>query len=163
MARRSSSRLAIEATVVLCAVLGAAWWLFSRSVYRGPSELRAALPSSRTIAVDEAIVEAVAGSVQRSTAQGSWEEVVAGVAPPPLLARRTVCQVKHHHLALLQRPAQTVLLEAIRPRLEHHERRDRVAVAAFACAHPASARARNETRRTPRDIRRPRENRAALP
>jgi hypothetical protein len=78
VARRSSSRLALEASVVLCAVLTGAWWLFSRSVYRGPTELRAALPSSRATALDEAIVEAVTGSVQRSTAQGSWADVAAG-------------------------------------------------------------------------------------
>ena len=79
MARRSSSRLALEAAVVLCALLSGAWWLFSRSVYSGPSELRAAVPTPpRAVLVEEAIVEAVSGSVQRSTSRGDWAEVVKG-------------------------------------------------------------------------------------
>jgi hypothetical protein len=77
MARRSTSRLALESTAVLCAVLAGAWWIFARAVYRAPPE-RGALSRMASAVVDEAIVEAVSGSVQRSTSQGDWAALVAG-------------------------------------------------------------------------------------
>jgi len=77
MARRSTSRLALESAAVLCAVLAGAWWVFARAVYRAPPE-RGALSRTASAAVDEAIVEAVSGSVQRSTSQGDWAALVAG-------------------------------------------------------------------------------------
>ena len=79
MARRSTSRLALESGVVLCAVLAAAWWLFSRSVYRAPPDLRTGMPGTvASAAIDEAIVEAVSGPVQRSTSRGNWAALSAG-------------------------------------------------------------------------------------
>jgi hypothetical protein len=80
MARRSTSRLALESGVVLCAVLAAAWWIFSRSVYRTPPDLGTAAPPrvASSPALDEAIVEAVSGQVQRSTARGDWAALSAG-------------------------------------------------------------------------------------
>lgn len=78
MARRGSSRLVLEAAAVLCVVLAAAWWIFSRSVYGGPGELRSSVPVPATAPVDDAVVEAVTGTVQRNGTQGAWVEVVAG-------------------------------------------------------------------------------------
>jgi hypothetical protein len=78
MPRRGTSRLALESAAVLCAVLAGSWWIFSRAVYRAPPELRARLPNSGSAAVDDAIVEAVTGQVQRSTSQGDWAALVAG-------------------------------------------------------------------------------------
>lgn len=78
MARRSTSRLALESAAVLCAVLAAAWWVFSHAVYRAPPDLRTGIPKAGSIAIDEAIVEAVSGPVQRSTSQGDWAALVAG-------------------------------------------------------------------------------------
>jgi hypothetical protein len=78
VARRSTSRLALESAAVLCAVLAGAWSVFSRAVYRAPPELRAGIPKAASAAVDEAIVEAVSGPVQRSTSQGDWAALVAG-------------------------------------------------------------------------------------
>ena len=77
MARRSTSRLALESAAVLCAVLAAAGWVFARAVYRPPPE-RAGLSRTASAAVDEAIVEAVSGSVQRSTSEGDWAALGAG-------------------------------------------------------------------------------------
>src|SRR3979411_710464 len=74
MARRGPARLAFEASAVLCVVLAAAWWIFSRSVYGGPTELRAAVPTPAPAPVDDAVVEAVTGSVQRNSSQGAWDE-----------------------------------------------------------------------------------------
>ncbi len=78
MARRTTSRLALESAAVLCAVLAGAWWVFSRAVYRTPLELRAGIPKVASAAVDEAIVETVSGPVQRSTSQGDWAALIAG-------------------------------------------------------------------------------------
>jgi hypothetical protein len=64
--------------VVLSVVIGAAWWIFSRSVYTGPTELHAPVPAPAQPPVEEAIVEAVTGTVQRNSAHGSWVEVTAG-------------------------------------------------------------------------------------
>jgi FecR protein len=75
--RRSASWLALESVAVLCAVLAVAWWVFSRAVYRAPPDLRTGVPKAAS-AVDEAIVEAVSGPVQRSTSQGDWAALVAG-------------------------------------------------------------------------------------
>jgi len=77
MARRSTARLALECAAVLCAVIAAAGWLFARTVYRAPPDLRAA-PNTAARPVDEAIVEAVSGPVQRSTSAGDWAALVAG-------------------------------------------------------------------------------------
>ena len=77
MVRRSTSRLALESAAVLCAVLAGAWWVFAHAVYRPPPD-RAGLPRTASAAVDEAIVEAVSGSVQRSTSRGAWAALVAG-------------------------------------------------------------------------------------
>src|SRR5216683_3998091 len=70
ISRRSTSRLALESVAVLCAVLTGAWWVFSRAVYRAAPELRAGIPKAASAAVEEAIVEAVSGPVQRTTSQG---------------------------------------------------------------------------------------------
>jgi len=78
MARRGSSRLLLEAAAVLCVVLAGAWWIFSRSVYSGATELRAAVNVPSPTRAEEAIVEAVTGSVQRNNAHGPWVEVIAG-------------------------------------------------------------------------------------
>jgi hypothetical protein len=78
VARRSTSRLALESAAALCAVLAGAWWVFSRTVYRAPPELRAGIPKAASAAIDVAIVEAVSGPVQRSTSQGDWAALVAG-------------------------------------------------------------------------------------
>lgn len=78
MARRSNSRLAVESAAALCAVLAAAGWVFARTVYRAPPDLRGAMPKSASGAVDEAIVEAVSGPVQRSTSAGDWAALAAG-------------------------------------------------------------------------------------
>lgn len=78
MPRRGTSRLALESAAVLCAVLAAAWWIFSSAIYRAPPELRARIPNAGSAAVDDAIVEAVTGQVQRSTSQGDWAALVAG-------------------------------------------------------------------------------------
>src|SRR5207248_5470435 len=43
-----------------------------------PPPDRAGLPRTASAAVDEAIVEAVSGSVQRSTSRGAWAALVAG-------------------------------------------------------------------------------------
>jgi hypothetical protein len=75
---RRTSRLAGEVALALVALLGAAWWLFTRSVYGGPTELRAANPIALATAAEDAIVEQVSGHVQRSTAQGDWAAVAAG-------------------------------------------------------------------------------------
>jgi len=64
--------------VALIVVLAAAWWVFQRSMYRAPLELRSAAAAPTPPAIDEAIVDAVSGSVQRSTPRGSWAELVAG-------------------------------------------------------------------------------------
>ena len=77
MARRTTSRLALESAAVLCAVLAGAWWIFARAIYRAPPE-RGAISRTASAVVDEAIVEAVSGSVQRSTSQGDWAALVAG-------------------------------------------------------------------------------------
>ena len=77
MARRSTSRLALDSAAVLCAVLAGSWWIFAHAVYRAPPE-RGALSRTASAVVDEAIVEAVSGSVQRSTSQGDWAALVAG-------------------------------------------------------------------------------------
>src|SRR5258706_403294 len=71
MARRSTSRLALESAAVLCAVLAAAGWVFARAVYRPPPE-RAGLSRTASAVVDEAIVEAGSGSGQRRTPEGGW-------------------------------------------------------------------------------------------
>src|SRR5258706_15673056 len=71
MARRSTSRLALESAAVLCAVLAAAGWVFARAVYRPPPE-RAGLSRTASAAVDEAIVEAGSGSGHRSPPGGGW-------------------------------------------------------------------------------------------
>ena len=63
---------------MLCTVLAGAGWVFSRAVYRAPPELRAGIPKAASTAVDEAIVEAVSGPVQRSTSQGDWSALLAG-------------------------------------------------------------------------------------
>src|SRR5262245_16573463 len=79
MARRRTTRLVLESGLVLCAVLAAAWWIFSRAVYRTPPDLRTAMPrAAASAALDEAIVEAVSGQVQRSTSQGDWAALSAG-------------------------------------------------------------------------------------
>jgi hypothetical protein len=78
VAQRSTSRLALESAAVLCAVVAGAWSVFSRAVYRAPLELRAAIPTPASAALEEAIVEAVSGPVQRSTSQGDWDALVAG-------------------------------------------------------------------------------------
>lgn len=77
MARRSTSRLALESAAVLCAVLAASWWIFSRTVYRAPVE-RGRAANAASGAIDDAIVEAVIGQVQRSTSRGDWAALVAG-------------------------------------------------------------------------------------
>ena len=78
MARQRTGRLAAEVAVALIVVLAAAWWVFQRSMYRAPLELRSAAAAHVSQAIDEAIVEAVSGSVQRSTQKGSWAALVAG-------------------------------------------------------------------------------------
>jgi hypothetical protein len=78
MARRGPIRLVFEAAAVLCIVVGAAWWIFARSVYSGPAELHAAVAPPPRSAAEEAVVEAVTGTVQRNGSHGSWVEVVAG-------------------------------------------------------------------------------------
>jgi hypothetical protein len=45
MARRGPTRLVLEAGAVLCVVVGAAWWIFSRSVYSRPTALHATAPA----------------------------------------------------------------------------------------------------------------------
>ena len=89
MARRSTTRLALESAAVLCAVIAAAGWLFARSVYRAPPDLRGAMPKSAPRAIDEAIVEAVTGPVQRSTSAGDWAALVAGERLRPDESLRT--------------------------------------------------------------------------
>ena len=78
MARRGPSRLVFEAATVLCVVVGAAWWIFSRSVYSGPTELRTPVTAPSQPAIEDAVVEAVTGTVQRNSSHGSWVEVQAG-------------------------------------------------------------------------------------
>ncbi len=78
MARRSTSRLALESGVVLCVVLAGSWWVFSRALYRAPPDLRTGIPRTTSAAVEDAIVEAVRGPVQRTTSQGDWAALVAG-------------------------------------------------------------------------------------
>jgi len=77
VARRSTSRLALESAALLCAILAGAWWIFARAIYRAPPE-RGALSRTASAMVDEAIVEAVSGSVQRSTSHGDWAALAAG-------------------------------------------------------------------------------------
>jgi FecR protein len=78
MARRSTTRLALESAAILCTVVGGAGWIFARTVYRAPPDLRAAAPKNAPHVDDEAVVEAVTGPVQRSTSAGDWAALVAG-------------------------------------------------------------------------------------